>query len=83
MSAPACCLDCPHHVVVVQDPDPDDWFCDDDVAVLCGKTPNTTGRKFQASKRLFPNRVVTNSCRPYNMRRDSKRPDWCPVEGGR
>jgi hypothetical protein len=28
------CMDCPHHQVVA-DPDPTDWFCDDDIAVLC------------------------------------------------
>lgn len=28
------CMDCPHHQVY-PDPDPDDWFCDDDEKVVC------------------------------------------------
>ncbi len=30
------CLDCPDHEVI-NDRDPDDWFCDDDIAVVCKK----------------------------------------------
>ena len=30
------CLDCPFHSVE-RDPDPDDWFNDDDVKVVCKK----------------------------------------------
>ena len=33
------CIDCPNHLVI-NDPDPDDWFCDDDVAVVCIKVQN-------------------------------------------
>src|SRR4051812_3276113 len=28
------CIGCKHHEVIA-DPDPHDWFCDDDVAVVC------------------------------------------------
>jgi hypothetical protein len=28
------CMDCPYHQIV-PDPDPTDWFCDDDIAILC------------------------------------------------
>ena len=33
------CLDCPHHKVIA-DPDPDDWFNDDDCATVCTKMKN-------------------------------------------
>ena len=57
------CMDCPAHRVEA-DPDPDDWFCDDDEKVVCTKA----------------NRNITVSCRPYQKRRDcSPIPDWCPL----
>lgn len=42
------CMDCPKHKVYV-DPDPTDWFNDDDEKVYC----------IEASK------CITQSCRPY------------------
>jgi hypothetical protein len=60
-----CCIDCPHHEVR-SDPDPDDWFCDDDVKVVC----------------LKAKRNITVACRPYNTRRESSVPSWCPLKGG-
>jgi hypothetical protein len=33
------CQDCVFHKVV-SDPDPHDWFCQDDVAVICHQSPN-------------------------------------------
>lgn len=57
------CLDCPSHKVL-PDPDPSDWFCDDDVKVECGSAL----------------RMVTVACRPYNTRKEtSPVPDWCPI----
>ena len=73
------CLDCKHHALV-PDPDPDDWFCDDDEAVLCKETPNPTRdvkSKWASDRQPF--RAVTRSSRPYQTRRDSKVPDWCPL----
>ena len=61
---PAHCTSCEHHQVR-PDPDPDDWFCDDDVKVVC---------------RAAANKVVTSACRPYNVERESKRPTWCPLK---
>ena len=49
MDAPANCIDCPAHRVL-PDPDLDDWFCDDDVKVVCGHAK----------------RNVTAACRPIN-----------------
>ena len=56
------CIDCPFHDVL-PDPDPNDWFCDDDVKVICRKL----------------NKEVTWMCRPYNIRKESEIPDWCPL----
>jgi len=56
------CLDCPFHEVR-RDPDPDDWFCIDDVKVVC----------------LTGERNVTEGCRPYMTRKESEIPDWCPL----
>lgn len=78
---PENCRDC-RHCEVIADPDPDDWFCDDDKAVVCNLTPNP-GRdvtsKWMASH--HPQRAVTVSCRPYNLRKECDRPEWCPLQG--
>lgn len=57
------CIDCPAHKVL-PDPDPTDWFNDDDVKVVCGHKHNKN---------------ITVACRPYNTRRECKTPDWCPL----
>lgn len=63
------CIQCPHHEVQ-PDPDPDDWFCDDDVKVVCKKT------------RRKDNEVAA-ACRPYNVKKESDIPKWCPLKGKR
>ena len=78
-TAPANCLDCPKHTVL-DDPDPNDWFCDDDKAVACSLTPNPTQdlkSKYIATRGQF--RLVAVSCRPYKLREESARPVWCPL----
>lgn len=57
------CMDCPHHRVY-SDPDPDDWFCDDDEKVVCSKVK----------------RNITIACRPHHKRRECEIPDWCPLK---
>lgn len=77
--APENCLDCPNHRVLA-DPDPDDWFCDDDKAVACALAPNpeqNANSRYAASRN--PQRLVTLSCRPYRLREESQRPAWCPL----
>lgn len=71
------CMDCADHEVVA-DPDPDDWFCDDDCAVICkaAREEPTKGSKYAADSSSF--RRVTVSCRPYNLRKETQVPDWCP-----
>lgn len=56
------CTDCPFHQVM-PDPDPNDWFCDDDVKVLCKKS----------------NRLITSACRPYNVKKECDIPEWCEL----
>ena len=57
------CMDCPDHSVR-PDPDPDDWFCDDDEKVVCAHG----GQE----------RTITCACRPYNKRKECEIPPWCP-----
>jgi hypothetical protein len=57
------CMDCPFHEVQ-RDPDPDDWFCDDDEKVLCTKI----------------NKYITVACRPYHKRQECNIPIWCPIK---
>jgi hypothetical protein len=73
------CLDCPSHQVI-PDPDPDDWFCRDDLAVVCKRVymqpdPNS---EYVADRQSF--KPVTVSCRPYRARTESDTPDWCPIK---
>ena len=57
------CIDCSHHHIQ-DDPDPHDWFCDDDVKVFCTKAK----------------RNITVACRPHHIRKECEVPDWCPKE---
>jgi hypothetical protein len=73
------CLDCENHKVI-PDPDPFDWFNDDDVAVVCVIFPNDdrdVESEYLADRQEF--KCVTGSCRPYNKRKESDRPKWCPL----
>jgi hypothetical protein len=51
------CIDCPHHEVI-NDPDPSDWFCDDDVAVACNlvKTKPDNSTNYAADR--FPRKKL-------------------------
>lgn len=62
------CMDCPYHLVQ-PDPDPYDWFCDDDEKVVCTQVQTKDGT----------NRVITCACRPYQKRAECEIPDWCPL----
>jgi hypothetical protein len=73
------CIDCPHHKVI-PDPDPTDWFNDDDVAVVCTKTKNPKQKQSSdsvAERQGF--RIITQMCRPYQTKQESKTPSWCPL----
>ena len=55
------CMDCSENRVL-PDPDPNDWFCDDDEKVVC----------------RLANKEITCACRPYQKRAECKIPNWCP-----
>lgn len=58
-----CCIDCSEHQIQL-DPDPLDWFCDDDIKVYCKKAKKN----------------ATVACRPYMDRTETTPPPkWCPL----
>lgn len=58
------CTECPHHEIQ-SDPDPEDWFCDDDVKVYC----------------KVAKKHATTGCRPYNAKKETAPvPTWCPLK---
>lgn len=61
------CTQCEHHLIL-PDPDPNDWFNDDDIAVKCTKASTPS-----------KDRYVTRSCRPYNLIKECVTPTWCPL----
>ena len=73
------CLNCQYHEVIA-DPDPNDWFCDDDKAIVCRKTPNDkqdVNSKYLSDRSEF--KVVMPSIRPYKLEDESATPNWCPL----
>ena len=76
------CLRCPHHAVI-PDPDPHDWFNDDDVAVVCNLMPNPdrdpTSSRYSVRQ---GQRCVTSGCRPTRTQLVEKSaiPSWCPLK---
>lgn len=73
------CLECKDHLII-GDPDPNDWFCDDDKAVVCTKTPNPNRNLESSYAADFSEyRAVTVSCRPYNLNKETEVPKWCPL----
>ena len=59
----------PNHDVI-PDPDPDDWFNDDDVAIICHLARNPEWR------------CVAFGCRPnrHMLAEESAIPTWCPLK---
>lgn len=56
------CSQCPYSRIL-PDPDPDDWFNDDDERVYCTKL----------------NKDVARALRPYEVGKWDKVPDECPM----
>lgn len=72
------CLDCIHHRII-NDPDPNDWFCHDDVAIICSLTKNPNQdlkSRYVADRQEF--RPVSVSIRPHKVQKESEVPSWCP-----
>jgi len=75
---PTHCAKCRQHIVI-PDPDPTDWFNDDDCAVVCSCLYSATSRA--GARRLADRsryRVVGSMLRPYEVK-SVLRPDWCPL----
>jgi hypothetical protein len=73
------CIDCEHHKVI-DDRDPDDWFCDDDKAVICTLSPAEPEPDSRYISHRSAFRRITEACRPYNIRKESNTPAWCPLK---
>ncbi len=72
------CISCKYHLVIA-DPDPNDWFCDDDVAVVCKNTKNddqNLDSVYLSDRHVF--KSITRSCRPHKIEKETKIPKWCP-----
>ncbi len=72
------CIECNEHMII-NDPDPNYWFCDNDVAVVCKLTTNPyrdLGSVYIANRNEF--RCITVACRPYNVKKETTIPEWCP-----
>ena len=52
------CTQCPH-CTILPDPDPYDWFCDDDVKLFCEKLKRTVAAT-KVTKLIFPVIVLWN-----------------------
>tara|TARA_B100000073_G_scaffold254844_1_gene214843 strand:- start:1503 stop:1772 length:270 start_codon:yes stop_codon:yes gene_type:complete len=74
------CIDCEFHRVI-NDPDPHDSFCRDDLAVVCTKMKNEkqdNNSIYAADRQEYA--IITCSCRPYNIIKESERPESCPLD---
>lgn len=79
------CVDCAFHKII-SDPDPVDWFCDDDMAIICTKTKKPpeevmSDSKYASDRQDF--RTISVSCRPHRIRDESRTPHWCPLGLGK
>lgn len=72
------CIECPNHLIV-NDPDPTDSFCDDDVAVLCKLAKNDENCVRWCDDMLFPHKPITVSCRPHHIHKECNVPNWCAL----
>ena len=71
------CTECPNFMAV-DDPDPHDSFCSDDVAGLCKAMVNVDRIARWSDQSTFPHRPVTTSCRPHRLKEECDIPKWCP-----
>lgn len=73
------CLDC-EHCIKVSDPDPLDWFRDDEMAVACALVKNDNTEWIPRMDYRFPNKCVTYACSMDDLRESCQQPDWCPLK---
>ncbi len=73
------CLQCPFHEIM-HDPDPNDWFNDDDVSVVCKKVKKEKEPSSEYASDRQEHKVVSFGDRPYQVKEDKiKIPEWCPL----
>lgn len=73
------CIDCKFHKII-PDPDPNDWLCRDDVAIVCTQMANDDiDMKSEYASDRQEYKVVSCSLRPYQVI-DIIRPTWCTLE---
>lgn len=73
------CMDCKYHDVL-PDPDPDDWFCDDDLKVICTLRQNVKPKLSPMGAVCAAEPYITVACRPYKLREECEVPEWCPLK---
>lgn len=74
------CIECKNHKII-NDPDLNDSFNHDDVAVICTLLSNprhNPDSRFVADRQNH--RCITVACRPYKIKEESSVPKWCPLE---
>lgn len=79
---PGNCLDCQYCNAVVE-PNPKGWFNDDDMTAYCTRNPKPLlereGGELERPVTVHPGRVITAMERPYQLRENCVRPEWCPL----
>lgn len=78
------CYQCPF-CKILPDPDPDDWFCDDDVKMICTHKDRGEHKKEEVNQYFFKvaeenkhlGRYICGGLRPYEVKGNYV-PDWCP-----
>lgn len=74
-----CCLDCPNHESGY-DPDPYDSFNSDDMYCACKLLPNERlDKKSRYVSEQQPYKIVSSGDRPYQLKKYSVPPRWCPI----
>ena len=73
------CTECDYSLII-NDPDPYDWFCDDDKALLCTRVGKETDKNSLHASKKYPYKEVTMGCRPYNLKKETEVPNWCPLK---
>ena len=71
------CINCKFHKII-PDPDPLDWFCADDEAIVCTKMIHEIDlkSKYGVDRQKF--RPIDIGLRSYQTKNVGV-PDWCPI----
>jgi hypothetical protein len=72
-------INCPN-CLIIPDPDPHDWFCDDDVAAVCKLAKQKVKPNSIYKVDTQPFKPITCACRPYMIKKETTIPKWCPLK---